>query len=791
MRYDEEIGIRRPVLVTGVSSWWQVLAILSMLAAGALLVISVALGAVLAVEHRKGGTGRTPAMTSMPPGFPPGGPAADADEPPNPPYPLVADLRPAGRPVPPGEERPNAPRQTARDRFLALGKEVWTAPEEMFANELCVSPDGQSIAYLQGQALMVGPLAGEIQQVGSGSPAPPVRHRGPAVGRPPGPSDVRAVGMPVWSADGRLVYYADADGRLERYDVASHACQMLAFHGDSPVAVPGQPDKLIFRRSRAVPKADLPDGPPPVDPAEIVLGDQGTGETRVLVPESTERWTPQAVSPDGRRLALVSGPDRDAVQPGQRRLFLLDLAAGAAAKPRPVGAPRLGLGPVCWTADGQGLLYARQQRPVPPDCWEGDAANYWAGTDLFRLDLATGKETRLSRGGGFHTFSPTSGSDLFFLVWPNGQMREDARLWRVPLAAAHEFAAHEPDRPTRDQAAWTKLIDGVLKEAGVTADAGGEALTPDVLARLADGFARTYRERFQTDPPADADGWERQQHELQALSVPSSARARFAVVLGAAEGEYLRRRHGAVWHLGAGPLLPAGEPGPGPAEDESPFGLVMNPFQSARSQFLAVDDEEEDSVSALWLTNALVRAQGRPLVLANSPAAGKEGLQALADPGLTRASELFKQSKTDEAEGVLVQVVQQERNENNTYLLLAAGKLLHEQKRLKVLRKALERRVNGGPPEPRLYNLLGLALLETEPNRAAQQFQNALRCDLYYGPAYLNLAQAYEKAGNPVAAGQSLRRLLKLQPAGPLAADARQRLAALDAGPAAPAERHP
>jgi len=41
------------------------------------------------------------------------------------------------------------------------------------------------------------------------------------------------------------------------------------------------------------------------------------------------------------------------------------------------------------------------------------------------------------------------------------------------------------------------------------------------------------------------------------------------------------------------------------------------------------------------------------------------------------------------------------------------------------------------------------------------------------------------------AAEQSLRRLLKLQPAGPLAADARQRLAALDAGPAAPAERHP
>jgi hypothetical protein len=785
MRYEDEIDIRRPVLVSGVSGAWQVVAILSMLVAGALLVISLALGAVLVVEHRKGSPGPPPARPVAPAGFPPGGfMGNDDNEPPNPPYPLVADLRPAARVVAPGEER-RAQRQTARERFLALGKEVWTAPEEMFAQDICVSPDGQNIAYIEGQALMVGPMAGNVMQAGAAAQAPSARRRGPAFGQPPpAPNDLWAVGTPSWSEDSRTVYFADGEGRLQRYDTTGRFSQVLAFRGDSPVPVPGRPNKLVFRRARAVPKADLPAGPAPADPAEVVLGDLGTGEVRVLVPESTATWAPLAASPDGKQLALASGPDREGVEPARRQLFLLELAAGAAAKP--VGAPGLALGPTCWSADGRALVYARQQRPQPPDCWEGDAASYWTGSDLFRLDLATGKETRLSRGGGFSAFSPTPGGDLFFLLWPNGPQRAEARLWHVPLAAAVEFAAHEPDRPPRDLAAWTKLIDLVLKEAAVAADAGGEQLTADVLVRLADGFARAYRERFQVDPPADADSWELQQHELQALGVPGSVRARFALVLGAAEGEYLHRRHGAVWHLAPGPVLPPSEPGVKPAEDDSPFGLVMNPFQSARAQFLVVDDDDDDSVSALWMTNALVKAEGRPLVLANSPAAGKEGLQALADPDLARAADLFRQNKGDEAEGVLLTMARQKKHEGNTYLVLATGKLLHEQKRLKALRKLLEGRVDAPPLEPRKYNLLGLALLENEPNGAARQFQNALRCDLYYGPAYLNLAQAYEKAGNTVAAGQCLRRLLKLQPAGPLAGDARQRLAALEAAPAMP-----
>jgi hypothetical protein len=786
MRFEDEIDIRRPPATSGGSGVWQLVAVVFMLAAGTLLVISLALGAVLYVEHRKPNFPSAPVAKSSPAPILRPAPADNEDaEPADPPYPLVADLRPAGLVLPPGEER-RPPGQTAHARFLALGKELWSAPERTFPQSVSISPDGRSIAYLQGQALMVGPLpAGPIQPVGGGAPPQPGALRGPGFVPPSGQAGgLRVVGRPAWSDDNRTVYFSTADGRLELYDSSSRMTRVLALHGDSPVPVPRHPTELICRRSRAVPKADVPSSPATADPAEIVLGDLGTGGTRVLVPESNEAVVPLAVSPDGTQLALALGPGSEGGQPHRQRLALLDVAAGG--KPRAIGPPSLTLGPLCWAADGRALLYARQQQPLPPDCWEEDVAPYWASWDLFHLDLATGKETRLSRGGGFNVFSPTTGSDLFFVLEFGAGQADGPRLWSVPLAAALQFAAQEPNRPPRDQAAWSKLMHGVLEQCGLTAGAGGQQLTPDMLAKLADGFVRGHREHFQTDPPADAEGWERLQRELQTLSLSGSARPEFTVVLGAAEGEYLRRRHGAVWHLAPGPLGRPPEPATAPGDEESPFGLVLNPFLSVHSQSLAADDDDEDAVSGLWMVNALVRANGRALVLANTPTAGKEGLRALADPRLAHATELFEQNKAEEAEGVLTEMVQDKKHQQNAYLVLTVGKLLHDHGRTAALRKLLEGRVDGLPQEPRKYNLLGLALLERDPREAARQFQNALRCDLYYGPAYLNLAQAYEKAGDAQGAAHCLRRLLRLIPGGPLAGDARRRLAALQAAPVVP-----
>jgi hypothetical protein len=91
----------------------------------------------------------------------------------------------------------------------------------------------------------------------------------------------------------------------------------------------------------------------------------------------------------------------------------------------------------------------------------------------------------------------------------------------------------------------------------------------------------------------------------------------------------------------------------------------------------------------------------------------------------------------------------------------------------------MERECQERPYNARKYNLLGLALLRTDPQKAVDAFKNALRCDLHHGPAYLNLAQAHQQANDVFSAQRCLQRYLELMPYGIHATDARRRLAAL------------
>jgi tetratricopeptide (TPR) repeat protein len=790
MRYDDEFEVRRPAHPAGTSAVWQIVAVVAILAAAVLLALSLGLGATLVAERRQG-RGAPIAGGKPPAGGQILGEDDDGQEPANPPYPVVQDMRPAGPPVVPGEDAEAAPK-TPRQRFLALAQEAWEAPEQVFPQDVRVSPDGQQIAYVDRQMLLVGPMAGEAQEVDLGGPAAPPGRRWPA--RPaPGSGTAGVVGAPSWWGDSQRVCFADSEGGLRRYDVRTRAVEALPFHGDSPVAVPSDPDKVVFRRSRPAPKVDLPGSAAAPDPQEVVLGTVTTGDVRVLLPASTTGWTPLAVSPDGKRLALSAPAEGDDKQPPPFRLFVLDLTAERPAEPKRLGRPYATLGPVSWAPDGKSLVCAHSQNPLPPDCWDADGPQAWPGVDLFHLDTDTEKQVRLSRGGGFGSPALAADGTLFFLVW---QQRANAaavatHLQRLPLAAALDFAANEPDRAPRDRQAWAKLIDDTLDDARVPRDADGEALPPEVLARVADGFARLYKERFRADAPASAAGWERQQRELRALAVPEASRPRFALVLGAAQGEYLRRRHGATWYMGAGPLVPA-QAAAGQPDETNPFGLVLNPFQAVRGGLAAGEqDEEESGGPTSWLGDALVRARGRTLLLTNDPAAAKEALKELADPDLARARDLFEDKKGAEADRLLLDLVGRKKHADNAYLVLHVGKLLYEHGRLDALRKLLEPRADLEPRDEHRYNLLGLALLESDPNAAVQQFKNALRCNLYYGPGWLNLAQAYAKANDRTAAVQCLRHYLRIMPYGPEAGDTRQRLAALQADGGAAAPGHP
>src|SRR5262249_44584664 len=108
-------------------------------------------------------------------------------------------------------------------------------------------------------------------------------------------------------------------------------------------------------------------------------------------------------------------------------------------------------------------------------------------------------------------------------------------------------------------------------------------------------------------------------------------------------------------------------------------------------------------------------------------------------------------------------------------------KVLNDQRRFDALRQLMEQQIRRLPDDPQKHNLMGLALLESDPGAAVEQFKTALRYNLHYGPAYLNLSQAYQKLLDTVSARLCLKRYLRLMPYGAAASDVRQRLAALSA----------
>lgn len=698
------------------------------------------------------------------------------------PYPVSEDI-----PITRADEKPSS---LARKRFLDAGQAVWNLPASPDLTDVVISWDGRNIAYGVGTVLYAG-MPGSPQLIDANAPAGPY-YGGPgmpgmAPGMPPPPpgmpwgaalpddNPVRVIGAPTWVPNLQHVIFADTRGRLRRYDMNSQQMTTLPYQGDSPVLSPTDAQQLLFVRSRALGKLDTLVAGPAIDPTEVVQAPVTKGNIRVLIPESQSAWRSLAVSPDGKRLALVSNRGHEGKKRALWRVFVLDLQAGDGAEPRPITTPAEKVGHVCWATDGRSVIYARSQDPVPVDCLDGEQERRHLAMDLFQYDLDAMEEKRLSRGGGF--FSPSMASDgfLHYLSSRDGPAGSRVDLRRIALSKAREWAAKEPPSLVRSAEDWQALAQDVLKEAGLEADLPGDKLNAQALTNLAGTFDRLHAKRFGTPAPRSIRTFDRQRRELARLELTPAARPGLNLVVAAAEGEHLRQKHAASWHLASGPLVPT-KPQSLAEEDDSLFGMVVNPFALP-----PLGREDERSRSSLPATGVLAdwlkRAQGRTLILSNDATAATAALAALVDPDLERGTVLLRQGKGNEADQVFEDLVL--RHERNACLVVHVGKLLYDGNRRPTLLRIMEKQcARGQPPDPRKYNLWGLSLMTGDTRQAINAFKAALRTDLNYGPAYLNLAEAYKQSGQLDAARACLQRYLRLMPEGPLAADARRRLGA-------------
>lgn len=770
--YDDDLPRRSPP--RGVSSGWRVAAVLGFVLAGLLAVAFLATFVAFLVQERSAPPRDDEAQAAAPFRRPP--PAANDDDddanvdPKTLPYPVAQDLRPPGV-VPAVAGEPPPPREPdARDQFLRAGETLWASDEPFGPEVVLVSPDGQTIAYAGEKGVMFGPPR-------AAHPVQGTRPRG-AGALPHGPAG-RAGGDPgerpavsAWSADGIALYWAGADGSVGVIRAGTidgwAATGLAGVRARCAVPVPPREEQFVLVRHRARPKVDGPDRSPAADPSEVVLFQPAKKNTRVLVPAGTAVWRAPAVSPDGRRLALISDSGHETALPRQWRVFVLDLAGG---EPKPLTPPAPRAGSVCWTPDGKALVYDRSAAfPGDDNAFAGDGYR----TSLFEADPATGRETRLTPGAGFSSPSVSRAGDLYCLVQTRNDDEDNTELFRVPLRKARELAAaHGAGR--RNAKAWAELTAACLREAGLPADAKPAALDEEKVKKLAAAFAKGYRERFRGEPPDTAAELDRLRAEARGLHLPAAERTRLGLLLGAAEGEYLRKKHGARWALGA---KPTGPPLADPKAHEL-FRHVFNPFRAFWPEENDPDPDDELAFGSLALT--LGWAEGRPLVLADGSAVHTH--VPAADPDLARGVALLGDGKGDEADRVLLEMTK--RHAGNYHLALHVGTLLHDRGRKDALRALAKRLDADALKDARVYNLVGVSLLDDDPRAAVAAFRNALRCDLYHGPAYFNLAQAYEKADDVPSARLCLRRYLKLMPYAPLADDARRRLAELPPEPVA------
>ena len=771
-----------------VAPWWRLLAVFAIIGMVVLFVVALILGiAVVQMDHLNVAV-NAPVPPSATPVFPPavaaGGPGVDSDaeaDPQNLPYPVTADVA-EDEPYESADERSATKGSpTARQRFLQLGTDLWKLKEPL-PEQLAISPDGERMAYVVNGKLTAGPIGAQRQIVTTVIRSVPVQAM--PGGRPVYGyaasvaqfAEIQLRGPLSWSPDNPYVYCADGNGHLRRYDLGSAGIsgeansQVLPFEGDSPAPVPTEPEKLVFVRGQPRPKIEVPGTHPALDQSEVVLGDLSTRQVRVLVPASASNWRHLAVSPDGKRLALVSDRGHEGKRSQHLRIFVLDLAGG---EPKPLTPPASQAGPVCWTADSQALIYARSQEPVPADHWEDEPNGPNASLDLYQWDFTTNRETCLSRGGGYFSPCLSVNDDLHYLAAQDAGSAA-LLLRHLPLAAVREFAAREPQSIPRDAEAWTQLFRRVLEDCQLSANLGETVLTSEITAKLADTFNKRYRERFQAEPPSTLRALDRQRRELEQLNLSTAVYPALTLVLGALEGEYLVRRHGARWRLSGGPPLPV-EPASPVSTTENPFGYVVNPFASVA----AWARQTGPATSAESLAALLRRVDGRTLVLANETSAGQAALAGLTEPDLARGRELLEHGRAEEAEEVFEKMLKLTGHEKNLYLNLQVGNLLYENKRYAAVQRLMEHQCDLKPHDARKFNLLGLSLLNTQPQQAINAFKSALRCDLRFGAGYLNLAEAYQRVNELASARLCLRRYLALMPDGVYAADARRRLGAV------------
>jgi dipeptidyl aminopeptidase/acylaminoacyl peptidase len=246
-------------------------------------------------------------------------------------------------------------------------------------------------------------------------------------------------------------------------------------------AFDGEPSDLTPTPGRALDEADFavtPDGStvvaawfdtdePGYPRSKLVSIDTATGEQRVLARDGNAMFGQAAVSPDGRRVVAVRDQDIDYDEPPLVSLWLVDRESGEGRES--VAGPDIWPASPTFSADGTKIFFLADESGHRP---------------VFRLDVATGAITRVTRAGHYDKLLVApDGNTLYALRdsvdHPPQPVRLDANATdgeHVPLPAPGTTEV-----PGTLQRVDTTAADGTTVEAWLVVPPGASADSPAPL----------------------------------------------------------------------------------------------------------------------------------------------------------------------------------------------------------------------------------------------------------------------------------------------------------------------
>ena len=575
----------------------------------------------------------------------------------------------------------------------------------------------------------------------------------------------------AWSPDGKRLAYA-AGEEVIVLDLDSKKTQKVKARA-AAIAFGPQTGELLVCTSPPGTRSPIGlgfnrFGPATFNVSRLDRVSLANGTPQTLVDFPLGRVTHPVVSPDGKRLALVTNRDYPRTAPAGGHLYV---AAADGSGLRQLTRDPEDISAVAWAPDGK-ALYAVRRLAVGDDGAVGPGGS----TDLYRISPETGQAENLTRSGHVNRVCPV-GDDLILGITDWDIAPAQRGLFRISADRLTRATTARPIPAPANPRARRKELAARVQAALGTTDLKQVVPTPALMEKAAHALAEGVGGSSGQPLDFTAASLDRFSKLVGELDLSEAHDPALILGLGAYYGETLRRTAGAEWHIQP---LPLGNWTPGHEFISTPLAEVVLPLSAV---FLTGLDWEG---GVLRNARALRdRQQGQKLVLVYPPAHAAAALRAATGGAYYEARKLLDQGEVKPALDLLAKELRlRPRNRPLALEVIAVC----EAARLPELANELTRgAVEGGSEVPELLLRYADDVARTDPEKALTYYRKAVQGPWPPAEAFLKLGENLQALGQtPVAEScwrrayrtatpeqkQTIRKLMGLPPPGPNAATA-------------------